>query len=59
MEVNYPRALLKQLEELTELLRGEVGKRIDELRSELLQQAIADQENVLKAFEQDDVWSPP
>ena len=55
----YDRAFLKQLEELTQLLRGEVGKRIDELRTELLQQAIADQENVLKAFKQDDVWSPP
>jgi hypothetical protein len=54
----YDVRLLSELEEITNILRGHVGQRIDELRVELLQAAVADSENVVVAIGDGRPWRP-
>ena len=54
----YDVELLVKLEELTLRLRGEVGKRIDELRSEVFQQVTADFDGVIEAWRNGNEWKP-
>jgi hypothetical protein len=54
----YETDLLDGLEELTQLLRGLVGKRIDELRSEVFYKASADLQSVVDAKKLGQPWMP-
>jgi hypothetical protein len=54
----YDVELLAKLEELTLRLRGEVGKRIDELRNEVFQHVTADFDGVMEAWRNGNEWKP-
>jgi hypothetical protein len=54
----YDTDLLDRLEELTTLLRDRVGKRIDELRFEIVEKASANLQSVLDADRLGQPWMP-
>lgn len=54
----YDVRLLTEIGEITNILRGHVGQRIDELRVELLQAAEADSEKVVIAIRDGRPWRP-
>jgi len=54
----YDADLLDRLEELTTLLRDTVGKRIDELRFEIVNKASANFQSVLNANRLGQAWMP-
>jgi hypothetical protein len=54
----YDTDLLDRLEELTTLLRGGVGKRIDELRFEVVNKASENLQSVLEAARVGQPWMP-
>jgi hypothetical protein len=54
----YDPELLDRLEDLTTLLRGGVGKRIDDLRFEIVNKASANLQSVLDANRLGQPWTP-
>jgi hypothetical protein len=55
----YDASFLARLEDLTVELRERVGARIDELRSELHNEALADRSGLAHAIAHRTPWSPP
>jgi predicted DNA-binding ribbon-helix-helix protein len=55
----YDLALMKQLAELTRLLRGRLGARIDEVRQQLAVSVLSHQVDVATAIREDRPWRPP
>jgi hypothetical protein len=55
----YDRDLLKELQEITTLLRGKVGERIDTLRFKLINQVQSQPESAVAAINAGRSWTPP
>lgn len=54
----YDVELLRDLERLTQLLRGRVGTRVDELRKKVYEEAREEETEVIKALGSGSEWSP-